>query len=95
VTEIANERLLTPSEVGAKLRVAPRTVSRWARKGRLEAIRTPGGHRRFRETDIDALLRGSATPALVRSGPPSALMTPTTALDQPTDSPDGDPEWQP
>ncbi|MGH3540886.1 MAG: BldC family transcriptional regulator [Mycobacterium sp.] len=48
--------LLTPAEVGALLRVSPRTVSRWASLGRIGSIRTLGGHRRFREAEVRALL---------------------------------------
>ena len=50
------ERLLTTGEVAALWRVEPKTVTRWARKGKLNAIRTLGGHRRFRETEVRALL---------------------------------------
>ena len=51
-------RLLTPGAVAAMFRVDPKTVTRWAASGRISSIRTPGGHRRFRETEIKALLRG-------------------------------------
>lgn len=50
------DRLLTPSEVAKRLRVDPKTVSRWAAAGQLNGIRTPGGQWRFRKTDIDALV---------------------------------------
>jgi excisionase family DNA binding protein len=53
-----NERLLTPGEVAALLRVDPKTVTRWAASGRVESIKTPGGHRRFRESEIRAIMRG-------------------------------------
>ncbi len=46
------ERLLTPAEVADLLGVDTRTVARWARAGRLPALRTLGGHRRFRERDV-------------------------------------------
>lgn len=46
------ERLLTPKEVAALFRVNPKTVTRWARSGKLTAIRTLGGHRRFRASEI-------------------------------------------
>ena len=46
------ERLLTPSEVAALFRVNPKTVTRWARAGKLTAIRTLGGHRRFKASEI-------------------------------------------
>jgi excisionase family DNA binding protein len=49
-------RLLTPGEVAGLFRVDPKTVTRWAAAGRLGSIRTPGGHRRFRESEIRALL---------------------------------------
>ena len=52
------DRLLTPAEVGALFRVDPKTVSRWAEAGKLNSTRTPGGHRRFREADVRALLNG-------------------------------------
>ena len=58
-----NERLLTPGEVATLFRVDPKTVTRWAASGRITSIRTPGGHRRFRETEVRALLRGDSEPA--------------------------------
>jgi excisionase family DNA binding protein len=48
----APEALLTPSEVAAMFRVNPKTVTRWARAGKLTAIRTLGGHRRFKASEI-------------------------------------------
>jgi excisionase family DNA binding protein len=50
------ERLLTPGEVAALFRVDPKTVTRWAKAGKISAIRTLGGHRRFRESEVNALL---------------------------------------
>jgi excisionase family DNA binding protein len=50
------ERLLTPGEVAALFRVDPKTVTRWAAAGRIHSIRTPGGHRRFLESEVRALL---------------------------------------
>ncbi|HVM40744.1 MAG TPA: BldC family transcriptional regulator [Acidimicrobiia bacterium] len=47
-----HEVLLTPSEVAAMFRVNPKTVTRWARAGKISAIRTLGGHRRFRASEI-------------------------------------------
>jgi excisionase family DNA binding protein len=52
------DRLLTPGEVAALVRVDPTTVTRWAAAGRIGSIRTPGGHRRFRESEVRALLEG-------------------------------------
>lgn len=48
--------LLTPAEVAAMFRVNPKTVTRWARAGKISAIRTLGGHRRFRSSEIRRFL---------------------------------------
>jgi excisionase family DNA binding protein len=53
----SRDRLLTPGEVASLFRVDPKTVTRWAAAGRINSIRTPGGHRRFRESEIRELLR--------------------------------------
>jgi excisionase family DNA binding protein len=48
--------LLTPAEVANLFRVSPKTVTRWARSGKLTAMRTLGGHRRFRAAEVKELL---------------------------------------
>ena len=53
---VDTEALLTPAEVAALFRVDPKTVTRWARAGKLESLRTLGGHRRYRESEVRALL---------------------------------------
>jgi excisionase family DNA binding protein len=53
---LEHERLLTPAEVAAMFRVDPKTVTRWAQAGKLTAIRTLGGHRRYRESEVSRLL---------------------------------------
>ena len=50
------EPLLTPTEVATMFRVDPKTVTRWAKAGKLTSIRTLGGHRRYRESEVKALL---------------------------------------
>jgi excisionase family DNA binding protein len=55
-THVDVEALLTPAEVAAMFGVDSATVTRWARAGRLPSVRTLGGHRRFRERDVRALL---------------------------------------
>jgi excisionase family DNA binding protein len=52
------EPLLTPAEVAALFRVDPKTVTRWAKAGKISSIRTLGGHRRYRESEVRALLSG-------------------------------------
>ena len=66
-----DDRLLTPSEVAEIFRVNPKTVTRWASAGRIGSIRTPGGHRRFRESEVRALLRGEEIMAAVPAQPTS------------------------
>jgi excisionase family DNA binding protein len=53
-----SEALLTPSEVASLFRVDPKTVTRWAKAGKLTSIRTLGGHRRYREAEVRELLDG-------------------------------------
>jgi excisionase family DNA binding protein len=51
------EVLLTPAEVAKLFRVDPKTVTRWAKAGKITAIRTLGGHRRYRQSEVQALLK--------------------------------------
>ena len=69
------EVLLTPAEVAALFRVDPKTVTRWAAAGRIGSIRTPGGHRRFRESEVRALLRGDEGVAAVPEQPTATTMS--------------------
>lgn len=56
------ETLLTPAEVATMFRVDPKTVTRWAKAGKLTSIRTLGGHRRYREAEVRQLLAGIPQP---------------------------------
>jgi len=53
---MAEQELLTPREVAVLFRVDPKTVTRWAQAGRISSIRTIGGHRRFRATEVQRFL---------------------------------------
>ena len=53
---VEQEVLLTPAEVAKLFRVDPKTVTRWAKAGKLTAIRTLGGHRRYRRSEVQGLL---------------------------------------
>ncbi len=53
------ERLLVPAEVAVLFGVDPRTVTLWANRGQLTPVRTPGGHRRYRDAEVAALLAGT------------------------------------
>ena len=55
-TNASDDELLTPAEVAQLFRVSPKTVTRWARAGKLTAMRTLGGHRRFRATEVREFL---------------------------------------
>ena len=52
------EALLTPAEVATMFRVDPKTVTRWAKSGKLTSIRTLGGHRRYRADEVRKFLEG-------------------------------------
>lgn len=53
--------VLTPGEVARMFRVDPKTVTRWAKAGRIPSIKTPGGQHRFRQSVIAGLLKGEAS----------------------------------
>jgi hypothetical protein len=57
--------LVTPGEVAKAFRVNPKTVTRWSKRkvDGLPSIKTPGGHRRYRKSHLDALLRGEQAPS--------------------------------
>lgn len=57
MTAAETSDLLTPAEVAEIFRVNAKTVSRWAQSGKLSVVRTLGGHRRFRRSEIEAQLR--------------------------------------
>jgi excisionase family DNA binding protein len=48
---------LLPSEVAEVLQVSPKTVTRWAKEGKLASRRTLGGHRRYARADIESLVK--------------------------------------
>lgn len=55
---------LTSGDVARIFGVTKTTVKRWVQDGDLAAFRTPGGHHRFRQSDVDELLaRQETTPA--------------------------------
>jgi excisionase family DNA binding protein len=62
VQRTESDPLLTPSEVASMFRVDPKTVTRWAKAGKLSAVRTLGGHRRYRESEVRDLLEGVPQP---------------------------------
>lgn len=67
-----SDHLLTPSEVASLFRVDPKTVTRWAKAGKLTSIRTLGGHRRYRAAEVYALLEAQSATATPPVPPPTA-----------------------
>lgn len=53
-----DNELMTPAEVAEILRVDGKTVTRWAERGLIRSIKTPGGHNRFFADDIQAIVNG-------------------------------------
>ncbi len=51
-------RYLRAAEVAAILYVSPKTVSRWAKEGKLPFMKTLGGHRRYPAAKIRELAEG-------------------------------------
>ena len=67
------EDWLTLGEASRVLGVDPDTLRRWADNGKIEVFTTPGGHRRFLKTSIDALLpraKPARRPSLSAMGEP-------------------------
>lgn len=55
------DRLMTPAQVAEYFGVGAKAVTRWATEGKLPVARvTPGGHRRFWESDVKAIGEGGA-----------------------------------
>ena len=50
------DKLLTIKEVQKMLNVSKTTLQRWDNNGKLIAVRTEGGHRRYKESDINKLM---------------------------------------
>ena len=62
------EVLLTPAEVASLFRVDPKTVTRWAKSGKLTSIRTLGGHRRYKASEVKAVLSATASNSTKNGG---------------------------
>lgn len=66
------DRLLKPCEVRSEFGVTAATLREWDRSGKLRATqRTFGGHRRYRESEVRALLAGLVTAAHVDTATPT------------------------
>lgn len=52
-----NKTYLTPNQVAELMMVSPATVRLWAQNGDLNALTTPGGHRRFLHNEVERFAR--------------------------------------
>lgn len=66
VPETVSGELLRTVDVARLFQVSERTVSEWARQGRIPSVRTPGGHRRYPAGPVRQLLREAEGAAATR-----------------------------
>jgi excisionase family DNA binding protein len=50
------DKIFSISEAADYLGVSPLTLRNWEKQSKIRAFRTPGGHRRFRKSDLDVIL---------------------------------------
>ena len=60
---------LTLGQAARFLGVAQSTIRKWSDQGRVPAFYTPGGHRRYRRSDLETFLERSGPAGQERSGP--------------------------
>jgi excisionase family DNA binding protein len=60
---------LTLGQAAKYLGVAQSTIRKWSDQGRLPALYTPGGHRRYRRPDLEAFLERSGPGGKTKEGP--------------------------
>jgi diguanylate cyclase (GGDEF)-like protein/excisionase family DNA binding protein len=80
VGRATGEGWLRLGDAAAELGVSLNTLRRWSDAGRLKCYRSPGGHRRYRRADIEALLRAETTPAGHDPGAPQPAGVPAVDL---------------
>ena len=54
--------LLSPREAALRLGISYPTMKQWLYRGKIKAAKTPGGHYRIPEAELDALLHTAKTP---------------------------------
>lgn len=63
------EELLTPAEAARMAGVSYPTLKQWIYKGKLNSVKTVGGHHRVARSDIERISRGGRA----RKAPPKAI----------------------
>jgi len=53
--QVRQTRFIDAGQVAKLFEVSPATVARWAREGKLPAVRTPSGRRKFPRETIERL----------------------------------------
>jgi putative two-component system response regulator len=71
--------LVTLQHAAATLGISPARLRRWSDEGRIEAVRTPGGHRRFALEAVRLLAAQRGSRPVVRPLDPPAAMLPLLA----------------
>jgi len=56
------DKLLSLKKTSEILGVVPHTLREWDANGKLKSVRTEGGHRRYRESDIRSLVGDTEKP---------------------------------
>ena len=64
-SDLLDAQLLMPIEVARIFRVSPKTVTRWAKTGKLGSFKTLGGHHRFHRGEVIKALQANYTQAVM------------------------------
>jgi len=78
---LTKSAFLTPTQVADRLLVAPVTVRLWASKGLLPSVTTLGGHRRFREEDVQTFVLQHQRTNTQTAAPPSRSVASILIID--------------
>jgi molybdopterin-binding protein len=62
VYSVQMANLLSPREAALRLGISYPTMKQWLYRGKLKAIKTPGGHYRIPEAELDGLLHKARRP---------------------------------
>jgi excisionase family DNA binding protein len=71
---------MTLGQAAKYLGVAQSTIRKWSDQGRLPAFYTPGGHRRYRRSDLEIFLERSGPGGRQREGPSILIVDDDPAL---------------
>jgi excisionase family DNA binding protein len=64
------DEFLLPGEAARLLHVTTKTLARWAGQRRIPCVVTPGGHHRFRRSDVEAIAKRMVRRPTVLTGEP-------------------------